>query len=391
VSEREVPARAIEGVVMRLLVVISLILTVVIGTRTASGRPATAAVVDRHGAVASARTRPPFMRSPSFLQRAGQTDSTIRSGPRVVSNHKVVYQGGPILTATHVHLIVWYGPASASATTDTFLQTMQRYVKQANGKSLFRMLHQYFMINPDTTKTYPSASVTLADTFVDRSPIPSSCTHPITGTYCITDADIQSEITKVITQQSWTYGIANNDVFIVLTMTSGTHDVGACFTGTCGAGDVSGQDWCGYHDQYDLNLDGTTEPAIYSYVLAPLTDAGYSCIGVPSSPHFDDEIDSYLTVISHEHVEMITDPLPRSATAWRDLSETDTTGGEVADKCAWYFSPLFPSPLGAGFPSYNQQWGPLLPAYPGSLYVLQDEWSNKAFKATGSGCVQRAS
>jgi hypothetical protein len=362
------------------------------GTSLSAG---VSADVVRHGYVlpAAAHPEPAFFRSPSFLRRAGVIDSTSNPASYFVSKRKVVYQGGPILPVTNVHLIFWYGPPGGTAprAIDTFALIMKKYVTQGNGKSLFKMLHQYFMINSDKTKTYPSATIKLAGTYTDSvTPFPSHCTHPITGTYCITDADIQGEIQQAITKKKWSYGIATHDVFIVFTMSSGAHTIGSCYTPACGPGQVSGQDWCAYHSYFPLNLDGTADPVIYAYVPYPLAVTGRSCDNLPSTPHGEPGIyDFYLNLMSHEHIEMITDPLPGAGTrAWMDLREQHTTGGEVADKCNFYFKPTYPGPGGT---LYNQKWAPLKSPWPGGLYMLQDDFSNKALKATGSGCVQRAS
>jgi hypothetical protein len=372
---------------MRLLVVIALVVAVLVGAKTESGHAASADV-SHHSYVVStgALSRPALFRSPSFLRRAGAIDSKRSPIPPFVSNRRLVYQGGPILPVTNVHLIFWYGPpiGAGPTVTDTFVQIMQLYVTQGSGKSLFKMLHQYFMINPDKTKTYPSSTINLAGTYVDSvTPFPSHCTHPVTGTYCITDADVQGEIKQAIIQDNWSYGLATNDVFIVFTIASQGHYVGSCLTSTCAAGEVSGQDWCAYHTSFPFNLAGKSDSVIYAYVPEPL-----GCSDLPGTPHGPGTYDFFVNLMSHEHIEMITDPLPFSSPAWVDRREEKTTGGEIADKCNFYFLPTYTSPSGA---PYNQRWGPFRPAFPGSLYMLQDEFSNKAFRATGSGCVQRAS
>jgi hypothetical protein len=339
-----------------------------------------------------AHPQPPLIRSPSFLRRAGVIDSKSNPASSFVSKRKLVYQGGPILPVTNVHLIFWYGPqgGTAAPVVDSFALIMQRYFTQGNGKSLFKMLHQYFMINPDKTKTYPSSTINLAGTYTDSvTPFPSHCNHPVTGPYCITDADIQGEIQQAITKKKWSYGIATNDVFIVFTTSSGVHYIGSCYTSACAPGQVSGQDWCAYHNYFPLNLNGTADPVIYAYVPEPLGGAGVSCDNLPSTPHGPGTFDFFLNLMSHEHIEMITDPLTGTGTrAWLDRREQNTTGGEIGDKCNFYFKPTYPTPLGV---RYNQKWGPLKGGFPGNLYMVQDEFSNKALKATGFGCVQRAS
>ena len=86
---------------------------------------------------------------------------------------------------------------------------------------------------------------------------------------------------------------------------------------------------------------------------------------------------------------MITDPLPGDGTyGWIDWERRRQEGGEVADKCAWGYGPIKSVNIGGQTIFYNQKWGPLKPAFPGSLYVLQEEFSNRALKA-GSPPVSR--
>jgi hypothetical protein len=85
--------------------------------------------------------------------------------------------------------------------------------------------------------------------------------------------------------------------------------------------------------------------------------------GSGQSPNNDDA-DSTINVLSHEHNEAITDPL---GNAWYDRR-----GAENGDKCAWNFGTALG---GAPEHLYNQVIGT-------GTYYLQQEWSNRS-----SGCV----
>ena len=172
---------------------------------------------------------------------------------------------------------------------------MTQYVNQANGKGLFKVLHQYFMINSDGTKTYPTAQVTFGGAYEDCvTPIPHDCTHPITGTNCMLDADVEEEVKRAIVQEGWSYGLASNDVFMVFTGSAGagTGKVkGICFSadagGNCSAGEASGRDWCAYHYWFPYNLHGTADPVIYAAIPYPLgePDGTPGCNFIPFVPH----------------------------------------------------------------------------------------------------------
>ena len=94
-------------------------------------------------------------------------------------------------------------------------------------------------------------------------------------------------------------------------------------------------------------------------------EANDGCAG-EQSPNGNDA-DPALDSVSHEHIEMITDPY---GSAWFDNT---SDGNEIADKCPVYGAPLGVTPTG----EYNQT----INTHP---YWLQEEWSNRA-----GGCVQR--
>jgi PKD repeat protein len=93
------------------------------------------------------------------------------------------------------------------------------------------------------------------------------------------------------------------------------------------------------------------------------------------------DADPAVNTASHEHREMISDPLVADATvygpplAWVD----STTGDETSDKCQYYFGPTKNNGVGR----YNQ-------VINGHQYLLQTEWSNTLAADDGLGCVMNA-
>jgi len=128
--------------------------------------------------------------------------------------------------------------------------------------------------------------------------------------------------------------------------------VGTCFDST--SIECSYSQFCAYHGWIGSGAPGTILYANMPYADQP--SAGGTC-DIESSPNGDDA-DATINVTSHEHNEMMTDPL---GNAWYDSG-----GYEVADKCAW----IFGSNLGSTqFGGYNQ-------AIATGKYELQQEWSN---------------
>jgi chitodextrinase len=114
------------------------------------------------------------------------------------------------------------------------------------------------------------------------------------------------------------------------------------------AGVCSPDNFCGVHD-------ALKDHTPYMFVAAPSPGR----CGGSAEPN-DNVADAALSVVSHEHIETITDPL---GTAWGD-----SDGQEIADKCRRSFG----EPLGATATGvYNQLIN-------GRPYWLQGEWSNAA-------------
>ena len=204
---------------------------------------------------------------------------------------------------------------------------------------------------------YISYASSFGGSVVDTNPFPQSgCSDRYTSV-CLTDAQIQQEISNVIAAQEaqeeeaqdWTPG--PSAVFFMLTV----RGVGSCFDSSSSS--CAFTQYCAYHSSFASGSTVTLYAYIpYANTVSRVCDAG-------QHPN-DDDADATINLISHEHNEAITDPL---GNAWFDRS-----GQENGDKCAWTFgAPLGSTPDGA----YNQ-------VINGHPYYLQQEWSNLS-----GGCV----
>jgi hypothetical protein len=208
---------------------------------------------------------------------------------------------------------------------------------------------QYYQTINGTT-TYVSNSGGLGGYYVDTAAYPpSGCTDTVTPGNCITDAQIQAEITRVMGVNGWTGGM--NKVFVVLT-SSGE---GSCIDSTNASCAYSG--YCGYHSAYSLG----GQNVIYANIPFGTT----ACQGQGQTTPNDLNGDIAANTMSHEIIEAATDPL---GDAWFDSS-----GNEMADLCAYSFGTnTWGSNAGAG----NQMWN-------GLIFELQQEYDNHA-----AACVQ---
>jgi hypothetical protein len=182
---------------------------------------------------------------------------------------------------------------------------------------------------------------------VDTQPYPANgCTVTYTTT-CISDAQVETELTRFAATQGWPTG--GEQVYAVML----AKGVGECTTSTGYCAFVNACAW--HHDH------GYVLPTAY----VPYADS-YSGCGTSQHPN-GDEADSTINTLSHELNELITDA-PQSS--WYD-----TAGYENGDKCAWLFGNVLGGTNGA---FYNQVIG-------SGHYFIQTEWSNKA-----NSCVQTA-
>ncbi|MGA9859827.1 MAG: hypothetical protein WBQ18_18325 [Solirubrobacteraceae bacterium] len=197
----------------------------------------------------------------------------------------------------------------------------------------------------DTTGKIAYAS-SFGGSYVDTSALPASgCSDSYTSV-CVSDAQLQAEITKDVKANGW---VANSSTEFFMFTAKG---IGSCSGSSC-----SFSQYCAYHSWIGSGSTATL------YANMPYADTVPSACDAGQHPNNDDA-DATLNVTSHEHNETITD---EQGSAWYDRS-----GNENGDKCAWNFgSALGSTPYG----QYNQ-------VINGHDYYLQQEWSNNR-----SGCV----
>jgi hypothetical protein len=189
---------------------------------------------------------------------------------------------------------------------------------------------------------------------VDTSPYPASgCTDTFTPGNCITDAQIQSEIKKVMTAKGWTGGL--NNIFLLYT-SSGE---GSCFD--AGGSSCAYKQYCGYH-----GFIGGSPNIIYANI--PFGDLSACSLGpvAQPSPNGNPVADAVTNTASHEITEAITDPL---LDAW-----FTTAGNEIGDLCNFNFG--------------TNTWGNANQKWNGVRYELQMEFDDIPFPGLGIGCRQ---
>jgi hypothetical protein len=246
-----------------------------------------------------------------------------------------------VMRTNTTYAIYWVPSGFSVQASPSYENGVNQYladVAAASGSqtNIYSVATQYY----DSTG-FISYRSTFGGSDVDTDPFPASICHATTT--CLTDSQLQTEIQKVITAKGWTDG--PDSLFFILT----PDGVSSCFS-TSGA-QCSTNFYCAYHSDF-TGTDG--QPVLYANepYVAPVD-------GCSSPSPNNDDADSTINTMSHEHNEAITDPW---GNGWLDSS-----GDEIADICAWNFG----TPLGTA--SDGQQYNQLIN---GHQYELQQEYSN---------------
>ena len=291
------------------------------------------------------------------------------------SGPALAFHGGPVMTKAYAYAIFWVPSKlqnGGSTSMSKWYQTVQNgFLYAYPGHGIDNNNTQYysqtqipqpFPLPPLTLTSYIANAGGLAGTYVDTSPYPASgCVDPATPGNCITDAQIQAEIQKVMTSQKWTGGL--NNIFLLFT-SSGEGSENPY-------GDLAYVQMCAYHSYF---FSGKA-PIIYADIPYGNTSV-CQAPGTPS-PNRDPVADTALTAVSHELTEAITDPeLNAWYTSW---------GSEIGDLCAYnYGTNTWDSDQA------NQSWPTIELSQFGvvigggiQFFELQEEYDNHA-----GGCVQ---
>src|SRR5579884_2966408 len=280
--------------------------------------------------------------------RTGSRPTASEFAGAAATGGNLVYNGGPVMHTNRTYAIYWVPSGySVSASYESLINRYFADVAAASGSTsnVYASDTQYY----DSTNGNVVYGSTFGGSYTDTNPLPASgCTDKYTSV-CLTDAQLRSEIQRVVSAQGWFVG-PTSMVFLFT-----AKGIGSCFDGTSSSCAFS--DYCAYHS----NIGSGNGEILYANMPYSMTVSSGCSSG--QRPNGDDA-DATLNVTSHEHNEGITDPL---GSAWYD-----SAGNEDGDKCAWNFG----SSLGStGTGAYNQ-------VINGHDYYLQQEWSN----ASG-GCV----
>ena len=266
---------------------------------------------------------------------------------RPTKTSNLTYHGGPVQHGSRVYTIFW-GPSSSWDTG--YQDTINNYFKNVAADS-GKTSNVYYSDTQYSDRAGNIAySVSYGATYADTATYPSNGCSDKATSICLSDAQLQSEIQRVMASNGWTAssGGVQNEFFMFT-----PHGVGSCAGSQCAY-----STYCAYHSWMGSGASAVlyaNQPYAVQNFRIYTCDSGERPNGVTA--------DATINLISHEHNETITD---EQGNAWYDSS-----GNENGDKCAWNFGTAS-GPAGA---QYNQ-------TIAGAHYYLQQEWSNHS-----GGCV----
>jgi len=261
------------------------------------------------------------------------------TAPAVVNGVINYHMNGPVMVNPNIY-VIWYGTwASPCSATGNLTPAIVNDFLKGVGPTPWNQLNTlyYSQATSNGPKTYVTPSVNWTGCIYDNA----SLGKKLDGTNPSTGAIVDRALTNNLLPRD------TNGLYFVFT----SADVV-----TSGFVNSTTPQFCGYHSYLNPAYD-PTKKIIYSFVGDPGTGLascnGQSAVGV--SPNSNPNADAMASVIAHELVEAVSDPL---LNAWFDAA-----GNENADKCAWTFGAT--TPLN-GY-NYNMTAS-------GRKYLIQQNW-----------------
>ena len=253
------------------------------------------------------------------------------------------YHGGPVMRSHTTYAIFWAPPPATMA--PGYQAAIAQYFADVATDSgattnVYAVLTQYYDTTGPIAYDQRFGGVAIA-----TEPFPQNGCPAYGGmTVCLSDKQVRAQVKEVVAANGW---VADEEHAYFLFL---PRNVGTCVGG--GGTACAFTDFCAYHSF----AEATGGPLIYAN--EPYAESKAAC-RLPAPGPRGSEADATINTASHEHREMINDPV---LNAW-----FDRIGNEGSDKCAWRFGTLFDGTVPGTY--FNQ-------VIAGNEYLLQKEWSN---------------
>lgn len=303
------------------------------------------------------------------------------------------YSGGPVMHSNTNYVVEW-NPSNYSGTPfqtnpsdasgDYIAGVTQFFTDLAHDSGLHTNDDSVSTQYTDATGASVAYNSAYGGLISDTDALPTSgCDSSHTGEFCITDTQLQTELTKVI----GTHPRDLSHEYYLLTPPNVVVCQGNTSGAACSANDFANPVFCGYH-----STSSTASPFVYAVIPDLTGNGGCDSYIIDGMGEYQNSYaDGVLSTIMHEHNESTTDPEPNNA--WTDYQpcggsgqpqcgSSEVIGGEIGDKCG--YDQLESNPpdgvsdpndhlvMGSiGYYTYNQ-------VINGHQYWLQPLWSNQS-------------
>jgi PKD repeat protein len=262
----------------------------------------------------------------------------------------VLYSGGPVMHAVTTQVVAW--APSGYPFPSGYVSGYEQYLfDMSTGLGLSSNISSI-------AAQYVDASGPALTSLANNAPIGDTDPYPSSGcavsgtSVCLTEGQILTELSDVITANALSTDLSHS--YIVLLPPS----VDTCVDSS--SSECEDQAFCGYHTAFMIN-DAYTTFTLLPYTESSYSNSGGQCYDPIGPSNVSSAVMALDSVGAHELVESATDPLVGSG-------YIDSTGNEVADECAWTWGT---ETAATGGGHYNQLVN-------GDQYMIQEMWSNQA-------------
>jgi hypothetical protein len=279
-----------------------------------------------------------FLQSPFSVRGAPLLARAPTAGSTAAATSPITYHGGPVMSSVSKVVLIWYGNWNQKNASDT--PAGQQIVRDA----IWGMAQSNLANNYSGITTGFSSSLG---------------TYTQTGSTPVSQAS-SSTITEFTQPAKSTYGgqtLSDASVFSLVKAFAGTGDPNAIYL-VLSSSDIKESSgfltkYCGWHSYGTIGVNKIK----FGFIGNPSKNLA-ACAVQSVSPNGNAGVDAMVSVIAHELVETVTDPL---LNAWYNGA-----GSENSDMCSWTFGSNVRQTNGA-------YWNVTLPTQNGQSrnYLLQ--------------------
>lgn len=253
---------------------------------------------------------------------------------RKTKNLPMRYEGGPIMAHDVNVYMIWYGDWNPNTTS--ILEDMISNIAKTDWYMINNSYYQELIFDQYANignKKFPITLKSYKQYASSKINFMMSVTDLYSKGKDIDDSDMEKIISTLIKENK--LPLDSNGIYVILTSQDVDHS--AYFGGFC-------SDFCGWHNYFPISNTNVK----YSFV-GDIEKCPKVCSVKKEyldrdilSPNGDWSADGMASIIAHELVEVVTDPLPLFNRAWGDSS-----GYENADKCSWTYGQLYKTENGS--------------------------------------------